>query len=101
MNLAKKLKALQDTIQSEISKLVVRHGVYNDNTIGLAIEVPKGITFYVEGRRISFIDENTLVGDNLHYQHSCISIEDMVDLLEMIKTSYNPIKERGLKIICK
>ena len=85
--LSKKLQALQKAIKDKIYSMVIQHGVYNDHTIGLAIFVPKEITFYVEGRRISFIDEYNLIGEGLHYQHSCISIEDMVDLLEMIEVS--------------
>ena len=75
-------KLLETDIANEIKKLVSRKGVETSHTIERGVKVKKD--FEVDGRRITYITERVLVAGGLHYDHSCLRMDELIDLIETL-----------------
>jgi len=73
-------KLLENDIANEIKRLVSCNGVATGLTIERGLKVKKEA--YVEGRRITHITERVLCAGGLHYDHCCLPMDELIDLLE-------------------
>ena len=97
--LTNKLKELNNSIKTEIKHKVELVGVNTNCSIEKGLIVKKD--YYVDGRIIDYITENKLIADGYHFDHHCLEIDELcelVDSIEVPKLKRNSIK--GVKPIC-
>lgn len=78
--LLEQYKQLRSNIEAELHEIIRRKGVHTMHTIEKGATV-KG-DFYVDGRKITHITDSVLVAGGLHYQHDCLPIDELIELVE-------------------
>ena len=81
-NLKAKYKDLCDVMQDDIDFLIRKRGIDTGHAIEKGLKV-KG-EYYVEGRLITHITGKVLCADGLHYDHHCLHIEELIELVESL-----------------
>lgn len=86
-SLTEKLDVLKIHINIRLASKIASKGIDTGHRIEKGLKVVnRGLsqhTFYtVEGRIITHITQDVLIADGLHYNHNCISIEDLTLLID-------------------
>lgn len=70
-------------LDNELIELGDLKGDWDKAVNGEALIEVKG-EFYVEGNLITHMTKDVLIANGYHYQHSCIPIEELIEIVENI-----------------
>lgn len=79
-NLKRQLEHLELSIKEVLETKIERNGIDTGHTIEKGLKV-RG-EYYIERREVQYITENVVVAGGLNYNHTCIGLEELIEIVE-------------------